>query len=149
MNRRLGDPDSRDTVTPEYRRAVEDGVAEIAAHRGREFVDEMRNWQTWGGPFTLETMASRAGLPGTVYNLPYSVESRAVHALDAADYLTIDEQGVLQARMPERLEQHLLPASMTVLTAMDTISTKFELDREDELRALLAEVERLNEERRR
>lgn len=149
MNRRLSDPDSRDTVTPEYRRAVEDGVADVVARRGRDFVEQMKAWQTWAGNFNLETMARRASLPGTVYNLPYSVESRAVHALDAADYLTIDERGILQARMPERLDRHLLPACMTVLTAMDTISMQFGLDKERELKALLAEVERLNEERRR
>lgn len=149
MNRRLRDPDSQDTVTGEYRQAVEDAVAEVVARRGRGFVEQMKDWQTWAGDFSLETMARRAGLPGTVYNLPYSVESRAVHSLDAADYLTIDEREILQARMPERLEQHLLPACMTVLTAMDTISTQFGLDREEDLRGLLAEVERLNEERRR
>lgn len=149
VNRRLNDPDSRDTVTPDYKRAVDGAVAEIVARRGQAAVDEMKTWQTWAGDFSVETMARRAGLPGTVYTLPYSVESRAVHALDAADYLTIDERGILQARMPERLDRHLLPACMTVLTAMDTISTQFGLDKERELKALLAEVERLNEERRR
>ncbi len=149
MNRRLNDSDSRDTITPDVERVIRDAVAVVAARRGEAFVEEAKRWATWAGPFTLETMAQRAGLPGTLYNLPYSVESRAVHALDAADYLAIDDDEVLQARMPERLEQHLLPACMTLLTAMDTISTQFGLNREEELRRLLAEVERLNEERRR
>lgn len=149
MNRRLNDPDSRDTVTLEFRQAVDAAVAEIVAGRGLAFVDGMKGWQTWGGDFSLETMARRAGLPGTIYNLPYSVESRAVHALDAADYLTLDDDGTLRAQMPDRLDQHLVPASMTMLTAMDTFSTQFGLHREAELRSLLEEVTALNQERRR
>lgn len=149
MNRRLRDPDTRDTVTPKEERAVQAAVAEVTARRGEAVVEEMRRWPTWGGDFSLEAMARKAGLPGTVYNLSYAAESRAVHAYDAAEYLRLDERGVLQAQMPRRLEQHLLPACMTVLTAMDTISTQFGLDREDDLQSLFAEVERLNQERRR
>jgi len=149
VNRRLNDRSSRDTITLDVVRVVRDAVTAVAARRGEAFVEEAKRWTTWAGPFTLETMALRAGLPGTVYNLPYSVESRAAHALDAADYLDIDEHEVLQAKMPERLEQHLLPACMILLTAMDTISTQFRLNRGEELKGLLAELERLNEERRR
>lgn len=148
LNRRLNDPDSRDTVTPESQQAVEAVVAGVVVRRGEDSVGQMKKWQTWAGSFGLETMARRAGLPGTVYNLPYSVESRAVHSLDAADYLTIDENEILRAQMPDRLEQHLIPACMTLLVAMDTIRTQFGLTGEEQLRSLLAEVERLNEERR-
>jgi hypothetical protein len=96
MNARLNDPDTEDVVTPEYRQAVQTKVRELQARRGDEFED-MRNWPTWGGSFSLETMARRAGIPGTVYNLPWRFESRAPHALDIPEYLTVTATGDLMA----------------------------------------------------
>ncbi len=167
MNRRWNCPDTRDTVTPEERTAVQVAIDDVARRqeqkskrpggRLRKFllrlfrrvppsVDKMRRWKTWAGDFSLEDMARRAGLPCTIYNLAYSTDSRAAHALDAADYLRADPDGTLQVLIPFRTEQHLIPACVAALVAMDQVGTKLGLNREVEMKALLDEAVRLSDE---
>lgn len=149
LNRRQKDPDSRDTVTPEYAAAVQKAIQDLEANRGMAAVKAMKDWPTWAGSFSLETMARRAGLPGTVYTLAYSVDSRSIHAMDAADFLRPGPaEGTLQPVMPPRVEQHLFPASAALTVAMDMLADQCGLNRKDEILAVHQEVRRLAEERR-
>jgi transcriptional regulator with XRE-family HTH domain len=140
MNARMRDPDTEDIVTHEYRRLVEAKVQELRARRGQTQFESMRRWETWAGSYSLETLAQRAGFPGTIYNLLYRVESRATHALDLAAYLTVTPSGYLLATLPATAERHLMPSAMLVLTALHLGIRTVGLGREDELEALREEV---------
>ncbi len=143
VNRRLNHPDTRDTVTTAEKSAVDTLVAEIVRRRGNAIVEEMKRWQTWAGNFSLEAMALAAGLSAVVYNLAYAQDSRAAHAMDAGDYLQASPDGTLQILIPNRVEQHLIPACVAVLVAMDQISGPMGLNQANEMKAFLKEAESL------
>lgn len=136
MNRRLNDPDSRDVVTPEYRRLVEDNVHQVILRRTEPVFEEMRSWPTWGGDFSLETMARRAGIPGTLITLLYAMESRAPHAMDISSHVALTPEGDIIATLPAEAERHLMPSTALVLMALHLATQAFHINHERELELL-------------
>ena len=114
-----------------------------AGYRFSEKVASLRSWKSWAGNFSLEEMARRADIPGTMYNLMYRLDSRAVHARDAGYYVEVRSGGVLAMRMPERVEQHLMPVSSCVLMALKLLGEMLGVNREAELDGLMFEIQRV------
>lgn len=141
MQARLTDPSSSDVVTPDQRATIEDGMAQLAARRGAEAVEHMKRGGTWAG-CSLEEMARRAGIPGAIYNLAYRLDSRAAHGLDAGYHIRI-RAGIIEATIPERIDQHLVTASSWTLMAHQIIGQKLGVNRQTEIDALHGELERL------
>lgn len=136
MNRRLNDPDSRDVVTPEMRAAIEKNVAAVIASRSKREFEAMKEWKTWGGNFSIEAMAHKAGIAGSVMTLLYAVESRAPHALDIADHIALTPEGNLAATLPAAAERHLMPSTLLVLMSLHLATQAFQIDHEEDIEAL-------------
>jgi len=143
MHARLGDLTSADVVTPELRARLREDESRLIAVYSPEQVSEMRSWKTWAGPFTLQEMARRAAVPGVMYNLMYRVDSRAVHARDAGYYVEARGGEGLAMRLPEQVEQHLMPASSCVVTTLKLIGEKLGVNRDTELEELMTQIQRV------
>ena len=143
MNARLSDPSSADVVTSQLQSRLQSDEARLVTVYGAQQVREMHSWKTWAGNFTLQDMARCAGVPGLMYNLVYRVDSRAAHARDAGHYLEVRSPGAFAMRLPEQVEQHLMPMSSCVLLALKLIGEKLGVNRETELDALMQEVQRV------
>jgi len=136
MNRRLSDPDSADIVTPEMRRLIEGNVAAVIARRTEPVFAEMKKWRTWGGPFSVEAMAQKAGIPGSLMTLLYAVESRAPHAMDIASHIALTPAGDLAATLPAAAERHLVPSTLLVLMSLHLATQAFGIDHERDIEPL-------------
>ena len=128
LDRRLNVPTLRDDVTPEIRRAVETKMQPIRARRGDAQVEEMRHWRSWGGNFSVQVMARKAGLPPELYAGLYATESRAPHALDIASHVQRNPDGYLIATLPALAERHLIPSTMIVVFALDLGTEAFKVE---------------------
>lgn len=128
LDRRLSEPALRDEVTPEIRQAIESKVQPIRARRGDVQFDEMRRWGSWGGNFSVEIMARKAGLPAGLYAGLYATESRAPHALDIASHVQRNPDGSLIATLPALAERHLIPSTMIVVVALDLGTQAFKIE---------------------
>jgi len=73
----------------------------------------------------------------------YRLDSRAVHARDAGYYVEVRSGGVLVLRMPERVEQYLMPVSSSVLMALKLLGEMLGVNREAELDGLMFEIQRV------
>ncbi len=140
---RQRDPDLKDLAPAENRR-IREQVENLISRRGADEFEKLRNWKTWGGPFSLEEMAKRVNLAGTVYNTLYRFESRAPHALDIAEYVTVTSEGNLIPTLPATAERHLMPSALLLVTAFDLGARALKLGHEDELAVLRDEVVRIS-----
>ncbi len=141
MNRRLNDPESRDVVTLEYRQRVEENVQAIVTRKSQAQWDAMKDWPTWAGPFSIEVMARRAGIPSPIYTMLYAVESRATHAMDITSHVAATTTGDLVALLPESADRHLISSSMLTVTALHLADRVFGLGHESEIDTMRQRIE--------
>jgi hypothetical protein len=141
INRRLNDPELRQDVTGEEQGPAEEHVQVIITQRGQQEYERMKEWKTWGGPFSLETMAQRAGVPSAVYKLLYVFESRAPHSLDLFQHMIVASDGTLIASLPATAERHLLSSATLTLAALGVGDNVLALGHYSEIAVLNARVE--------
>lgn len=144
--RKSTDPEVRAGVREEDVRAVEERVTEIEARRSTAELEQMRR-HGWAS-IPLEQMAMRAGLPPIVYEGGYAVDSRPTHAMDAADYLHLDQEenlGILLAS--GRTLNHLMPAIAAAIQAMDIINRALQLGHEKIALDLSRQMRELNKKK--
>lgn len=138
--------EDRVAVTPEMEKLVQDRVAEIEARWGAEELKRMRSWRAnWAEGKPVEQLVQEAKLPPIVYNGAYATDSRPTHAMDASDYLDIDEEENLQLLVPGRTINHLMPAMAFVLKAMEIVNRTFELKRDTTFEDLGKQLTKLHD----
>jgi hypothetical protein len=118
LNRILGEPELRGDITPEMQRQVDAQVQTIKDRRGAAEVKKMWDWGSWGGNFSIQGMARKAGVPPALYTMLYATESRAPHALDITSHVRLNPDGSLSATLPALAERHLMPSAITVVVAL-------------------------------
>jgi hypothetical protein len=101
-----------------------------------EVAPKRKEWRTWGGNFSIEAMAHKAGIPGSLMTLLYAVESRAPHTLDIADHVAVTPKGNLAATLPALAERHLVPSSLLVLMSLHLATQAFRVDHERDIEPL-------------
>lgn len=152
LNRRRNseDPEIRSGVREEELRALKQMLDDIEQRRGADESKRMRDpclWKSWAGP-SIEGMAKKAGLPPIVYEGAYSTDSRAVHAMDASDFLDFGKDDNVSLLLAAgRTMNHLMPAIVVALKAFEIVDRTFNLGRDSTIRALDKQVRKLNEER--
>lgn len=106
--RASADPEVRSRVRDEDVRLIEEEVGEIRQRRGADEIEQMRRYG-WAGT-SIEQRAKDSSLPPILYEGLYAVDSRATHAMDASDYLQVDEEGNATIRLASgRTLNHLMP----------------------------------------
>ncbi len=138
--------EGEDSISPDDEKALREHIAKIEAIRGPDELKEMRSWgNAWAEGKTVEQMVQAAQLPAIVYSGAYTTDSRPVHAMDAADYLDLDESGNLVLLIPGRTKNHLMPAMAATLYAMELVNKTFALGRMGTIEALNGEVMELSQ----
>lgn len=149
LNRRKATGDPEIVVHPEDENAFGERLVEMESRVGPDRLEEMRGWrQRWAEGKTVEQMVKAAHLPSIVYVGAYAMDSMPVHAMDAADYLELDDDDNLMLRIPGRTTSHLMPAMAATLYGVDIMNRVFALGREGTVKGLREEIETLNRQRR-
>ena len=147
LNRRLNssDPEIRTSASKQDASVLRERVAEVKARRSAEELEAMRKHGWAGNP--VEQMAKKAGLPPIVYEGVYATESQSVHAMNAADFLHVDENDNLSIRLASEPRTHLVPAMAVAIYAMDVVNRIFGLKREAAVRDMQVQLTGLRQQR--
>lgn len=145
--RKSTDPEIRAGVREDVIRGVEERAADVVARRGTDEVKQMRRY-TWAG-LPLDQVAKKGGLPPILYEGAYAVDSGPTHAMDAIDYLYLDDKGNLSILLASgRTMNHLMIATAVALQAMDVVDRTFRLGRGRTVQDLGQQVQALNDEQK-